>query len=152
MQPGELDRSKLSEPAARLLALWESKYRDGRLPAETDFSPSELTAWLAWLMLLDVTTDPIDFRYRRTGHLIVATTGMDMVGRKLSEMDVPPEVLQRFMAEHVAAVNTAMPRHDLHRLVNPKRGEPVAYERLLLPLSDDGERVTSLLGMRRAIT
>lgn len=152
MQPGELDRSKLSEPATRLLALWESKRRDGRLPAEADFNPSELTAWLEWLMLLDVMTDPIDFRYRRAGQMIVATTGIDMIGRKLSEMDVPPEVLRRFMAEHAAVVDTAKPRYDLHRLINPKRGEPVAYERLLLPLSEDGKQVTALLGMRRAIT
>lgn len=152
MQPGEIDRSVLSEPLARLLALWEGRRRDGAIPAEADFNPAELTAWLPWIVLLDVLNDPPDFRYRRTGHMIIATTGIDMSGRKLSEMDVPPEVLRRFMAEHAAVVETGKPRYDLHRMVNPKRGEPLAYERLLLPLSDDGTKVTSLLGMRRAIT
>lgn len=152
MRPEVLDRSKLSEPALRLLALWESKRRGARLPAEGDFTPAEMTPWLAWLVLLDVLADPPDFRYRRTGALIVSTTGHDMSGKRLSEMPVPAEVLAMFMAEHRAAVDTRSPRHDVHRMVNPKRGEPIAFERLLLPLSEDGENVTALLGMRRGIT
>lgn len=151
MQAGGLDRSKLSEPAQRLLALWEGKRRGDSLPAEADFNPAELTPWLSWLVLLDVEAGAVDFRYRRIGGLVLSTTGLDMSGKRLSEMPVPPDVLGRFMAEHQAAVDTRAPRYDVHRLVNPKRGEPVAFERLLLPLSEDGVKVTALLGMRRAI-
>ncbi|MEE8545135.1 MAG: PAS domain-containing protein, partial [Alphaproteobacteria bacterium] len=54
----------------RLLSLyryWSDKRRDRSMPARADLAVPELKPWLGFLNLVDVSHDPLDFRYRVFG-------------------------------------------------------------------------------------
>jgi hypothetical protein len=128
----------------RVLAYWQRK-RGGRLaPARTDIDPAELVAVLPRIMLADVLSDPLDFRYRLSGTGIRNIHGNDMTGRSPRALE-PPAYGALIFAHYCEAVRRQEPL--LHLIVLDAYQRSRSYARLLLPLSNDGEHITMLMAV-----
>ncbi len=134
-----------------LFAYWDSK-RGGRpMPRRGDIDPVEMRQWLGNLLLIDVTAEG-RFIYRLYGTRFVDNFGRDMTGRSVD--DLPVEQQERVRGDYQAVCASRLPKARLYTasFEVPQRGpmqrsEPqvVTWERLVMPLSDDCERVEMLL-------
>ena len=113
------------------------------MPARVDIEPAEIIDFLPFVMLIDVVSDPTDFRYRLIGTAVVEISKSDMTGRKFSELaGKGPESIVWDNCSQVIASRAPFSRSapyvgPAERLWN--------CENLLLPLSADGESVNMIL-------
>jgi len=125
-------------------AYWLAKRGQRRMPSRWDIDPAEIPRLLRNLMLIDVSHDPIRFRYRLIGSNVVDATGEDRTRRWFDTVDfiaANPIVKEQY----VTAVNTGEPVHATEPF--HLRGTRLTYEveRLLLPLSSDSGAVDMIL-------
>jgi len=146
----------LREPRLRsLFEYWDRKRGSRPMPSRADLDPLEMGPWLGNLLMIDVGEDG-SFVYRLYGTKFVESFGVEMTGRPLDEL--PPEQRDRLRADYETVRETCQPRGRLYTSVFelPHPGRPVSapgardqqvvtWERLVLPLSDGGERVAILL-------
>lgn len=139
---------QMSEPAithpmlADLLAYWHEKRGERSMPARADIEPAELKALLPHIFMVDVEYEPFRLRYRLVGSALVNVLGHDIKGKYLDEM---PLLFRTFAAgayEEVLRV-----RGPCYKEVSGIAAYfRIAYKRLLLPLSTDGETINIILG------
>jgi hypothetical protein len=88
--------------------------------------------------LIDVVRDPLRFRYRLMGVLLVERFGFDMTGKYLEEFPQPSfrRFLERAWTE---VVERRTPVHQFHN--DTVDGHRRDFETLRLPLASDGETV-----------
>jgi len=81
---------KLDQPALQQLhAYWETR-REGRsYPARDEIDPLDLRFILGSLILVDVETAPLRYRYRLFGSDIARRQGFDMTGKYLEQHPWP---------------------------------------------------------------
>jgi hypothetical protein len=130
------------EALRRLYLYWDDKRGTRRLPRREDIDPLDLRYLLGWINLVDVHREPLRFRFRVHGTMLVSYTGCDMTGRFLDEHPNPGhrEFLAQTWGELVQRGEPVHHRHDrvLHR-------QPQFYESVRLPISSDGNLVDMLL-------
>ncbi len=140
---------ELSEPSHQSLkdlhAYWLSKKGTRKAPPRSAINPDEIVKQLSSIALLDVVGDPPRFRFRLFGTGLVAAYGQDLTGKFADEIDVgdkvPPEMLGRATkVVRECCINVARSRYT--KKSDRRR---VEYERILLPLSEDGETVNMIL-------
>ena len=123
--------------------------RDGRcMPGRRDIDPVTLPRRLPPdLLLIDVLAGPPRFRIRLMGTGIVAVLGEDWTGRFVDEIDSLSETVSAQYLETVTKATPTLHGND-YISIDPRIGleRRLEYERLLLPLSEDGETVSMLLG------
>lgn len=130
----------------KLYDYWSEKAGDRAMPSRGDLDPiidiPELTSNI-WLV--DVERDPPGFRFRLLGTEVVAQYGMDFTGKRLDEMDFGGhrEAIQR---DYEETVRWKQPTYRSHIIEIEETMRRLPYERVLLPLSDDGEAVDMILG------
>lgn len=117
---------------------------DGGLPSRSDMDPAHITRILGNVMLVDVERSPIRFRMRLCGTVVDRLFGHDFTGCYLDELTA--EYFERDVLLDYADVVTTRRPHFLQRTVAKGDGVWLAYQRLLLPLSDDGKDVDMLFG------
>lgn len=114
------------------------------MPARADFDALEIKYILGRLSLLEIFYDPLRFRYRVHGSEIAERIGVDLTGKWL---DQSPNSAQRQVAlEHYRAVverREPVVAHHGHEFTDARR--IWNCEVLVLPLSNDGDRVTHLM-------
>jgi hypothetical protein len=126
----------------RLMAYWESK-RAGRFaPARADIDPVDFPWILADLALAEVVGDPPRYRYRLISQQLIEYSGINLTGRFLDEMSLP-EFRERVARTYGEVLATRRPTHGSREAVFD--GRMRRYNYLILPLSNDGERVDMLL-------
>ncbi len=127
---------------ADLLAYWHQKRGGRAMPARPDIEPAELKAMLPHLFMVDVEHDPLRLRYRLVGTALVDVLGHDIKGKYLDEM---PLLFRTFAAgAYEEVLRTRGPCYkEVSGIAAYFR---VAYKRLLLPLSTDGEAINIILG------
>lgn len=140
-------RSKLRDPGVRpeFLTLYDyyETLRDGRpMPSRRDIDPTALPQLLGYLSLIDVQEAPRAFRYRLCGHYQVALIGQELTNKTIDAIEVA-EVREHVRRHLEAGVRTRQPQFYEEALAS-MAGAPV-YQRLLLPLSTDGDRVDTIL-------
>jgi hypothetical protein len=127
---------------AGLLAYWQQKRAGRAMPARADIEPTELKALLPHIFMVDVEYAPLRLRYRLIGSALVDVLGQDLKGKYLDEM---PLLFRTFAAgayEEVLKV-----RGPCYKEVSGIAAYfRVAYKRLLLPLSTDGQSINIILG------
>ena len=127
----------------RALNYWESKRGRRRMPARRDLDPLEIPELLPFVILTDVTHDPLDLRYRLIGTAVVDRCARDYTGLRLRALPGkgPGSVVWDLRAK---AVQEGRPvsREDAP-YVGPSK-EAGRVRDLHLPLSNDGERVNML--------
>jgi hypothetical protein len=126
-------------------AYWEAK-RSGRFaPRRADIDPADLKELLPRIMLADVSsTDPLDFRYRLSGTALNAMLSGEQTGKRPRDL-APPAYGAMVHAHYSLAVERREP--IFHLVMLDSRDRVLTYARLLLPLSEDGARVTMLISV-----
>ena len=133
-----------SEKLQALEDYWRSKLHGDVLPARRDIDPWEMRAFLPQVFLVTVTRNPLRFWFRLVGTGAAEEYGSDVTGRYLDEIDLD-QVREAIIDDYKTAALEARPVYARCRYVK-NDGKRVHYERLLLPLSSDGEIVDMLLG------
>jgi hypothetical protein len=133
---------------------WQDKRGSRPMPSRTDIDPSEMVPWLSQTLLVDVVyadgeDRPLDFRFRLVGTDVVERYGHEFTGRHLSSLDLDGKAAE-IMNEYGLAVSRAKPQYFVDEFVQFS-GRPMHYERLLMPLSDDGTNVNMLLGVQKSL-
>jgi hypothetical protein len=125
-----------------LYLYWEEKRAGRRFPARRDIDPLDLAFILGYLVLLDVTHDPLRFRFRLHGTMIVDQVRCDMTGKYLEEY---PQSDYRPFLEKVwgDTVRRRAPTHGFYDQTIDNRTR--RFESLRLPLSSDGTIIDMLL-------
>lgn len=98
-----------------LLDLWRSKCPPGGVPRRADLDVFTLRPWLGWLTVYEELDDGTDFFVGLDGSNIVALTGDEWTGRRMSELDlryaVPVlETLRRAVRERRPIASGTWPR------------------------------------------
>ena len=125
-----------------LLDYWERK-RGGRpMPARADIDPVEIPELLAHLILIDVEDGP-SHRVRLVGTEIASRYGADFTGKCLEDIDFG-ELRQTVLDAYLACSRSAAP-YVSESFFTSASGVYTSMERLILPLSQNGETAEKLL-------
>lgn len=114
------------------------------MPARRDFEPSDFPSLLPNLFIFDVLYDPRDYVLRLLGTNLVAVLGRDYTGAHFDEM-YQGATAATLREQYDWVVDHKEPVYD--RLdASWMEKDYISYERLLLPLSSEGDKVDKLLG------
>ena len=113
------------------------------MPSRADIDPIDLPDLLGGIILVDVTEEPFDCRYRLVGTDIVEKIGHDPTGQSVAEGFLGPSA--DFVLDNYRAVVTERAVRFVDEPFEERRGWPVDAQRIFLPLSEDGERVNMVL-------
>jgi hypothetical protein len=128
-----------------LYAHWQKRRGARKAPSRSDIDPVDIPYLLPHIYLVDIERgDHLSFRIRLMGTHLVQVFGKDYTRRLLREVDLDDHT-QIILAEYKTVAETMAPICNKHKFVNHS-GRPFDYDRLLLPLSSDGEMVSHLLG------
>ncbi len=119
---------------------WNGKRRGRSMPARADLAVPELKPWLGYVNLVEVSHDPLDFRYRVFGTHIAQAIGIDLTGQWISQNPGGVAELRRGYEEVVERKSPLYQIHETDRFKGAYR-----HHRILLPLSDDDETVNMVL-------
>jgi len=137
----ELDDIRFSD-LIDVCRYWQGK-RHGRFaPGRSDIEPSDLASCLSRIMLVDVLSAPLGFRYRLSGTAITEMHGIELTG--LSPRNLRPEEYGALIEQHYCQCVEERPPL-MHLILLDVVERTRAYARLLLPLSENGKEVTMLM-------
>lgn len=125
------------------LVYWQAKCEGRAMPSRADIDPGEMVSFLANVVLLDVSLEPLDFRYRLIGTIIDDHMTSSHTGKWMSEI---PHQRQpsRIWSNCQKVVLERRPFSSDTPYIGPRK-ELVRAEDILMPLSDDGEVVSMIL-------
>jgi hypothetical protein len=136
-------RDRLSSPQLRqLYDYWERKRAGRRWPKRSDVDPVEMRFALGNIDLVEITYDPIVFFFRISGSNIDRDEGFNMQGRTLDEYPLPQH-REAVRKTYLRALEKGEP--DYEEIERLDEGKLVRYGRLILPLSEQGDRVDMFL-------
>lgn len=127
----------------QLYTYWRSKATGGRLPSRAAISPAEIPPLLPYIFLIDVERDPQRFRFRLIGTQIVQWAGRDVTGLYIDDPIYGPGG-SKLGEEYAEVAARGLPLYTEQPAQRPER-DWVFYERLVLPLAQDGRTVDILL-------
>ena len=138
---------EISEPRYRplkeLYAYWLAKKGSRIAPSRSTIIPSEIRALLPTIALVDVIGDPPRFCFRLFGTGLAEAYGQDLTGKFLDEIDlngIATDILRQ--AERVIKACCIQVSRDRF---TKRDGRHVEYERIALPLSNDGQTMDIIL-------
>ena len=142
-----LDRiSKIidDEDLLQLYDYWLSKRQGRDMPSMADIDVMEISELLPNLLLVDVEGDGTDYRLRMVGASLTAAHGFDSRGKLLG--DVLPDGSYK---DYVSGLYKELVDERCCLFCECEHGDAVrkwhTTVRLLLPLSDDGESVSTAM-------
>jgi len=128
----------------RLLTDWEARRKERALPSRKDFDPLDLKYILGNLSLLDVTYNPLQFRYRIQASALSERFGKELTNKSADE--IPNAEQARLAREHfIEAIESRLPVLHVRDHTGIDVGTPHDCEILVLPLSADGGVVDILM-------
>lgn len=126
------------------LAYWERKRGARAMPSRAEIEPSEITALLPNLQLIDVAEAGARFRYRLVGTAIVEAFGREYTGKWLDELFATKR--SKFAEEVYRLVcRERLPVFARSTYVTATERQLIA-NRLCMPLSANGATVTMIMG------
>lgn len=131
-----------SDVLRRLVAHWLQMRGRRRMPARADFDPLAVRYALGYLSLIEVHRDPLRFYFRLDGTKQVELFGVDCTRRYLDEA-MPAEYAAMVAASLSDVVARREPRYHRRQITLHER--LMEYEVVILPFSNDGERVDLLM-------
>jgi len=137
-----LDDPDLDVDLKLALDYWQHKKGARLAPARTDIDPVDIAALLPRVMLIDVSTDPLDFRFRLAGTGIFKIHGAELTNTRA--LDLAPSAYAAMIHRHYCEA-VAQRAPIAHRVLIDVDTRRSAYMRIILPLSDDGDVVNRLL-------
>ena len=140
---GHLPKHLTSNPETDALrALWEEKRGSRALPTREDFKVANLQRWMPHLSIADVLPND-QFQYSMFGSELADVYGQDLTGAQLNTLT--PTDLWKVVLQHYREV--VRTRQPLFAPISVSNGNwYTEVSRLLLPLSNEGETVSFILG------
>lgn len=142
-----LDPAELATELRAVKDYWDAKRGARLMPRRADIDPVELRRHLSCLSLVEVLEDGRDYRFRLLGTEFSRLFDRNSTGKTLRQVygEGDPEVLDwmRKSYEEVLRLKRPVLRRGSMRAVDK---DFIACELLLLPLAEDGERVTMIFG------
>ena len=139
----------MDEKIRSFVRYWESLWPDkGTLPCRRHIDPCAIPDLLPGVALIDVIKgqgSTLRFRFRLAGSLHHDMNRMELTGRMFEDVFEAHD-LPEIVAVYTAVVTTWEP-HYWHRRSAVRGREFVSYERVLLPMAEDGRTVDTLAGM-----
>jgi hypothetical protein len=127
----------------RLYEYWCERRGERRYPARADIDPLDLTVLMGNLILVEVVQgEPLRFRIRLHGTNLVQRAGYELTGKMLNELPIT-QFRQLAMDTFTHVATTGKPFRGYQDRVLDDRTH--RYETVMLPLSNDGERIDMLL-------
>lgn len=132
-----------SRRVARLYEYWSSKRSRRAMPARSDIDPGELKPLLPYLLISELSDDPVRVRYRLAGARVVEAFGHNITGHWLHELTVVGGV-DAWTSIYERVRRTRAPVLGVSEAL---LGRIKAFDCpwAVLPLSSDGERVDQCL-------
>jgi hypothetical protein len=127
----------------QLYAYWKSKAASGRLPSRADISPADVPQLLPYIFLIDVERDPQRFRFRLIGTQICQWAGRDVTGLYTDDPFYGDHGA-RLSQQYAEVAARGLPFYTEQQAARPER-DYVFYDRIVLPLAQDGRTVDMLL-------
>lgn len=136
---------ELSETSQKsdLHAYWLSKKGSRLAPPRSAINPAEIVSLLPIIALLDAIGDPLRFRIRLFGTGLCAAYGQDLTGKFLDEIDLSS--IGADIVRHAERVVREFRVHIGRSRFTTRNGRHIEYERIALPLSNDGGTVNMIL-------
>ncbi len=128
----------------RLLAYWLDKRRDRLMPSITDIDPIDIPWALSRIWICDYLPESGRFRYRVAGEEINTHWGYNISGKYLDQL-MPAEPLEPVTTKLRDVVDGPAIAHVIGQAYLDEEIF-TKHERIILPLSDDGQTVSSVLG------
>jgi hypothetical protein len=121
---------------------WERIRGSRNMPRREDLDPVDIPRLLPFVMLVDVLTEPLDFRFRLIGTAIQAIVARNYVGRPFSEL---PHMAKGNLiwAEYEAVVSQQRPVAAILDYVGSDRYVQ-GVRHGLMPLSNDDRAVNMI--------
>jgi hypothetical protein len=138
----ELERCQHPQLIA-LYRYWRWKAGDRRAPSRAEIRPEEIVAILPNILLLDIVGSVPRLKYRLVGTEFVHIYGGEITGRFLDEIDFDG-MGELIIADYFTVVHECRPTCTSWDFTKDD-GRWLKYERLTLPLSEDGQSVNMLL-------
>jgi len=136
-------RDRLPLPQLQqLYDFWERKRAGRPWPKRSEIDPLELKFALGNIDLVEITYDPIVFLFRISGSNIDRDEGFNMQGKTLDEYPLPQH-REAVRKTYMRALEKGQP--DYEEIERLDEGKVVRYGRLILPLSERGDRVDAFL-------
>ncbi|MCW0232774.1 MAG: PAS domain-containing protein [Ferrovibrio sp.] len=136
-------RQRCGRGLLRLHDYWTAKREGRRFPARRDIDPIELGTLLPHVFLIDVLPEPPYFRYRLTGTTVDEIHGQYLTGKAPRDIRTP-EIAIAAESQCRQVLLTGSPGCD-HVTLMAQDQSYWHFERLVLPLSDDGTSINMLL-------
>jgi len=128
----------------RLLGYWRSLCDDRKFPSFADVDPTAIPDIWANSFVLEVKDDDSEPVFRAVGDELAASISTSLIGRRMS--DTPIDTLPGVSITYVDEVlDKEVPISRGGEFLKPD-GTTVLYRSIILPMSDDGETVSGLLG------
>jgi len=124
---------------------WQQKRGTRAMPARRDIEPMELKAVLPQLILVDVEEGP-RFRYRLFGTAVVEAFGSDPTGKYIDEVMVG--AYKAFLLGLYNDMLASKKPIYSTSIYGTKRDTKLWTQRLMLPLSSDGQAVDKVLAVQ----
>jgi hypothetical protein len=127
-----------------MFAYWASLRRGASLPARVDLHPSSMKRLLPTVSLIDVVSEPRDYRLRLAGTGLYGVYGREITGRRLDDV-YNTAASEYWRKELDKVVDERRPGVGVHNLA--WRGAPhMSILWLRLPLATNGKDVDMILG------
>lgn len=131
------------ERLIELYDYWVEKQGRRKMPSREQIDPSEISALLPHIMLIDV-LDSERFRIRMVGTALDESTGLNATGRMINEV-----IADGPYTDYVLGLFREVVREKCPVYAECEHGDadriPHATIRLIMPLSEDGETVDGAL-------
>jgi len=123
-----------------LCAFWHKQRPEGGLPLASDMEPADLRRWLPNLLIMHVQKDG-SFFYSYYGRSLARAFGESRLGQTLADL---PEAVRDILRQEYEAV--CRQRSPINRVYTATfNGVRQTWERVVLPLSSDGQAIDKLL-------
>ena len=141
--PDDLRSALTSDIHLRGFDYWRSIAGSATLPLREAFEPAEIPGLLPHLILLEVTENPIDFRYRVIGGVVRQHLLGNYTGRLMSE--IPHQAAPSTIYDNLAkVVRNQSPLLSDTPYIGPQK-DFMKSDELILPLMETDERISRLL-------
>ncbi|WP_282604841.1 PAS domain-containing protein [Pelagibius sp. Alg239-R121] len=128
----------------RMLDYWRSLCEDSRIPGRNAIDPLSIPQLLPYILLLDVEKN--DFRFRLVGEAVNRRYGGQIKGQSLAEL-LDGQILAETLEEHVLCIDSHAAVYTRNTIHTIDTDDMKQYQRLILPLSDNGVEVQSIAGV-----
>ncbi len=147
---GQICFVERSEIVSRLIlgieAHWQHLRGDRAMPRRDEIDPLDLGPWLPYLSIVELHDAPFRVRYRVVGTEVARIIGEDFSNRWLDETGWGADSIFVNGLIYRKVADTRAPLYGLSMLDFAGRDDWV-FEWVLLPLSNDGVRVTHCLSL-----